>query len=158
MSAMESINQYRRMKIFRFSSLSVARNSLIASQRTMPSMRRSVSSGAGMHCSISALNSQMWALRFKRLRCLQKSSAICRVILARNAKKYVLTQEYEGFGIYEEVCPSGFHVHQSWLIANDKNALVCESYNNFCKEELLDMIDNYKEEEISEKNIHFCLR
>lgn len=62
-----------------------------------------------------------------------------------NVKKYVLVQEYEGFGIYEEVCPSGYHVHQSWLIANDKNALICNTYNNFCKEELLDMIDNYNE-------------
>lgn len=60
-----------------------------------------------------------------------------------NVKKYVLAQEYEGFGVYEEVCPSGWHVHQSWLIANDKVALICESYNQFCKEELLDMIDNY---------------
>ena len=69
----------------------------------------------------------------------------CGAIDKLNAKKYVLTQEYEGFGIYEEVCPSGFHVHQSWLIANDKNALVCESYNNFCKEELSDMIYNYNQ-------------
>ena len=69
----------------------------------------------------------------------------CGTIDKLNAKKYVLTQEYEGFGIYEEVCPSGYRVHQSWLIANDKNALVCESYNNFCKEELLDMIDNYNQ-------------
>ena len=62
-----------------------------------------------------------------------------------NVKKYALSQEYENFGIYEEVCPSGWHVHQSWLIANDKVALVCQSYNNFCKEELLDMIDHYNE-------------
>ena len=62
-----------------------------------------------------------------------------------NVKKFVLVQEYEDFGIYEEVCPNGYHVHQSWLIANDKNALICDTYNNFCKEELLDMIDNYKE-------------
>ena len=62
-----------------------------------------------------------------------------------NDKKYVLIQEYEGFGIYEEVCPSGYHIHQSWLVANDKKALICDTYNNFCKEELLDMVDNYNE-------------
>ena len=62
-----------------------------------------------------------------------------------NVRKYVLSQEYEGFGVYEEVCPSGLHVHQSWLVANDKVALKCDTYNNFCKEELLDMIDNYNE-------------
>ena len=52
----------------------------------------------------------------------------------------------EGFGIYQEKCPTGFFVSQSWLISDNENAqLVIESYNNVCKEELLDMIDNYKE-------------
>lgn len=60
--------------------------------------------------------------------------------------KYVLVDEYEGFGIYREKCPTGFFVHQSWLISDNKHAeLVIDSYNNLCKEELLDMIDNYKE-------------
>ena len=62
-----------------------------------------------------------------------------------NAKKYVLVKEYEGFGLYEEVCPAGWHVHQSWAIANDKNVVICESYNNCCKDEMLDMIDNYNQ-------------
>lgn len=58
--------------------------------------------------------------------------------------KYVLTDEYEGFGIYEEKSPNGYFVHQSWLISNNENAeLVIPSYNNLCKEELLDIIDNY---------------
>lgn len=58
--------------------------------------------------------------------------------------KYVLIKEYEGFGIYKEKTPSGFFVHQSWLISNNENAeLVIQSYNNLCKEELLDIIDNY---------------
>ena len=60
--------------------------------------------------------------------------------------KYVLRDEYEGFGIYQEKTPSGFFVHQSWLISNNANAeLVIESYNSLCKEELLDIIDNYNE-------------
>ena len=71
-----------------------------------------------------------------------------RVITIKNVygttDKYVLRDEYEGFGIYKEKTPSGFFVHQSWLISNNENAeLVIESYNNLCKEELLDIIDNY---------------
>lgn len=64
-----------------------------------------------------------------------------------NAKKYILQQEYEGFGVYQEKCPSGFYVHQSWLVADGKNSvmLVVDSFNDCCKEELLDMIDNYKQ-------------
>ena len=58
--------------------------------------------------------------------------------------KYVLQEEYEGFGIYQHKTPTGFLVHQDWLISNNENAeLVIESYNNVCKEDLLDMIDNY---------------
>ena len=60
--------------------------------------------------------------------------------------KYVLREEYEGFGIYQHKTPSGYFTHQSWLISNNENAeLVVESYNNICKEELLDMIDSYNE-------------
>lgn len=69
----------------------------------------------------------------------------CGTIDELNAKKYILQKEYDGFGVYQEMCPSGFYHHQSWLIANDKVALVCESYNNYCKEELLDMIDTYNQ-------------
>ncbi len=72
----------------------------------------------------------------------------CGTLDELNTKKFVLTQEYEGFGIYEEVSPNGYRVNQSWLITNDKIALICQSYNCFCKEELLDMIDNYNEEKI----------
>lgn len=58
--------------------------------------------------------------------------------------KYILANEYEGFGIYQEMTPNGYFVHQSWLISDNENAeLVIESYNHLCKEELLDIIDNY---------------
>lgn len=58
--------------------------------------------------------------------------------------KYVLRDEYDGFGIYQEMTPNGYFVHQDWLISNNKNAeIVIKSYNNLCKEELLDIIDNY---------------
>lgn len=58
--------------------------------------------------------------------------------------KYVLVNEYAGFGIYQEKTPSGYFVNQSWLISNNGNAeLVIESYNGLCKEEVLDIIDNY---------------
>lgn len=62
-----------------------------------------------------------------------------------NNKKYILRDEYEGFGIYLEKTPSGFFVHQSWLVYNGKIGFICESYNNYCKEELLDYIDTYNE-------------
>ena len=73
-----------------------------------------------------------------------------RIITIKNSygehDKYVLTDEYEGFGIYQEKCPTGYFVSQSWLISNNEGAeLVIESYNNLCKEELLDIIDNYNE-------------
>ena len=60
--------------------------------------------------------------------------------------KYVLLDEYAGFGIYGKKTPNGFFVHQDWLISDNKNAeLVIESYNRLCKEEVLDIIDSYSE-------------
>lgn len=57
--------------------------------------------------------------------------------------KYILQKEYEGFGIYQEKTPSGFFKHQSYLITNEKIIVVCQSYNDMCVEELMDVIDNY---------------
>ena len=73
-----------------------------------------------------------------------------RVIKIKNIygteNKYVLIEEYAGFGIYQEKFPSGLFNCQSWLISNNKGVeLVIPSYNDLCKEELLDMIDNYNE-------------
>lgn len=62
-----------------------------------------------------------------------------------NDLKYVLQQEYEGFGIYQEMCPSGYYKHQSYMITNGKIALLCFPFTNLCKEELLDMIDSYND-------------
>lgn len=62
-----------------------------------------------------------------------------------NNLKYVLDREYRGFGIYDEMCPNGLLRHQSYLIANDKIAVVCESYNSLCVEELMDCIDSYND-------------
>ena len=60
--------------------------------------------------------------------------------------KYVLVEEYNGFGIYKEKTPSGYFKNQSWLISNNKGVeLTIEPYNNLCKEEVLDIIDNYNE-------------
>lgn len=59
-------------------------------------------------------------------------------------EKYILKEEYNGFGIYQHKTPSGFFTHQHWLISNNNSIeLVVESYNNICEEELLDIIDNY---------------
>lgn len=73
-----------------------------------------------------------------------------RVITIQNVygtgDKFVLRDEYEGFGIYQEKVPTGYFVNQSWLISNNKGAeLVIESFNSLCKEEVLDLIDNYNE-------------
>lgn len=64
----------------------------------------------------------------------------------QSENKYVLINEYQGFGIYQEQSPSGYFVSQSWLISNNQGAeLVIESYNNLCRAEVLDIIDNYNE-------------
>lgn len=60
-------------------------------------------------------------------------------------EKYVLKKEYDGFGIYERMTPNGWLVHQDWLITNGYVTLEIGSYNSLCYEELLDMIDSYKE-------------
>ena len=60
--------------------------------------------------------------------------------------KYILREEYNGFGIYEKKTPTGYFVNQSWLISNnEKTELVIESYNRICKEEVKDIIDNCNE-------------
>ena len=59
--------------------------------------------------------------------------------------KYILQEQYEGFGIYRHMTPSGYYVHQDWLITNGTITIVAPSYNDFCKEELLDFIDNFNE-------------
>ena len=61
-------------------------------------------------------------------------------------KKYVLKDEYKGCGIYQHKTPTGYLVHQDWLISfDDDKAIICQSYNNMCKDELLDAIDEYVE-------------
>lgn len=63
-----------------------------------------------------------------------------------NDDKYILKDVYNGFGIYEEKTPSGYFKHQSWLISNNKGVeLVINSFNRLCKEEVLDIIDNFNE-------------
>ena len=62
-----------------------------------------------------------------------------------NNKKYILKEEYEGFGIYKEMAPAGCYVHQSWLVYNGKIGYISQSYNHRCKEELMDAIDKYNE-------------
>lgn len=59
--------------------------------------------------------------------------------------KYVLKKEYENFGVYQEMCPSGFLTHQSYLITDNNKVFVCDSYNNMCYDEMLDTIDYYNE-------------
>lgn len=59
--------------------------------------------------------------------------------------KFVLKREYEGFGIYQKMCPTGFYEHNTWLITDCDVYLEVESYNNYCYEEILDLIDCYND-------------
>lgn len=63
--------------------------------------------------------------------------------------KYVLQKEYGLFGIYQRMCPSGYLMHQDYLVANDSLNLyvMSQSYNNLCLDEMYDMIDNFLETE-----------
>lgn len=60
-------------------------------------------------------------------------------------EKYKFQKEYEGFGIYQRMTPSGYYSHQDYLITNGDKIVVSQSYNNLCFDEILDMIDNYNE-------------
>lgn len=61
-----------------------------------------------------------------------------------NKNKYVLNECYEDFGIYEKVSPNGFRVSQDWLVYNGKIGFISQSYNNLCREELMNAIDKFK--------------
>ena len=69
---------------FGFPESNESRKPLMARANSAFSMRHPVSSGAGMHCSISILSSQMNASRFNLLRSRQRFKEIWRVIRARN--------------------------------------------------------------------------
>ena len=69
---------------FGFPESNESRKPLMARVNSAFSMRHPVSSGAGMHCSISILSSQMNASRFNLLRSRQRFKEIWRVIRARN--------------------------------------------------------------------------
>lgn len=59
--------------------------------------------------------------------------------------KYTLKQECNGFALYQEKCPTGYFVSQSYLLTNNQITIVCKSFNCVCKDELLDAIDNFNE-------------
>ena len=62
-----------------------------------------------------------------------------------NEYKARLQKTYDGFGVYEEVTPNGWLVHQSYAICNDKVVIISESYNNNDLDDMLDIIDNRNE-------------
>ena len=57
--------------------------------------------------------------------------------------KYILQQEYRGFGVYQECTPSGLLVSQSFLITNGDIAKRYQCYEEKIIEEMLDIIDDY---------------
>ena len=58
-------------------------------------------------------------------------------------EKFRLVKEYEGFGIYQEVTPYGYHVHQSFAFKANGAVFVSYSYMNNDIEDIYDYIDNY---------------
>ena len=68
-----------------------------------------------------------------------------RRIIRNGDTKYRLVEDYRDVGLYEEVTPSGYVLSQSWLIVYQHLYIIVDSYNNMCKEELLDAIDNRKD-------------
>lgn len=60
-------------------------------------------------------------------------------------EKWVLIKEYDGFGIYQRKCPTGYFVHQEYLITNSDITVIAYSFMNLCKDELLDAIDRFNE-------------
>lgn len=64
-----------------------------------------------------------------------------------NEDKFRFKKEYEGFNIYQEFCPSGFFVHNSWFIdgGSTETKIRFFSYSNITFTELLDLIDRYNE-------------
>ena len=60
-----------------------------------------------------------------------------------NNNKYILKEQYNGWGIYNHKTPSGYFVHQDWLITNGEMKVIIQSYNDYCKEEVQNLIDNY---------------
>ena len=67
-------------------------------------------------------------------------------VLGNNCK-YIFRREYRGWGIYQEKCPSGLFVSQSWATEKESNGILVEiqSFNRLCMDELLDSIDNYED-------------
>lgn len=72
----------------------------------------------------------------------------CKVMKIANqyhsTDKYILKEEYSGFGIYQEKTPTGYYMSQSYLITDTNLTIVCQSYNRICLDELKDAIDHYR--------------
>ena len=62
-----------------------------------------------------------------------------------NNNKYVLIKEYKGHGIYQHKTPTGYFVSQEYAIASENIMIVCDSFNHYCKDALLDSIDEFIE-------------
>ena len=79
---------------------------------------------------------------------------VIKIQMPLNETKYVLKDEYMGFGIYQEMSPNGYMVRQSWLIHKKVGVgdIVIQSYNNVCYDEILDMIDSFVESD------EFCIK
>lgn len=58
--------------------------------------------------------------------------------------KFRFVKEYEGFGVYERITPSGYVEAQSYLITNGKDKpLISHSFCHNNEEDMLDIIDKF---------------
>ena len=62
-----------------------------------------------------------------------------------NIDKYIFKKVYDGFGVYEQIAPSGFFIHQEYLFTNGDITVVSPSYTNNSIYDVYDMIDSYNE-------------
>lgn len=79
-----------------------------------------------------------------------------------NTEKYVLKKEYANVGIYERMTPTGYRVHQDWLLATSTLKIQIPSYNCMCYEEILDSIDNFNDSgkfgfKVIDYNDYYCV-
>ena len=79
-----------------------------------------------------------------------------------NEEKYYLLEKYKDVGIYQEVTPNGYYVHQSYGFKINDKFFMSESYNHNNKKDLLDFIDNYKKKKIFgfrafNKGSYYCI-
>ena len=66
-----------------------------------------------------------------------------RIKTSVSEEKFRLIDEYKGVGIYQEITPYGYRVHQSYGFQHKGKFFVSYSFMNNDIEDIYDYIDNY---------------